>query len=57
MIFEIVCKNCNSICRDQVPLLVKCGSMNLICPDCDCILFSFYDEEHPLTKWVKGLKK
>ena len=55
MLFEIVCNNCNSICRDQIPLLGKEKGMDMICPNCDCNILSFYDENHPLAKWVKGV--
>ena len=49
MIFEIVCNNCNTINRDDIPLLSKKTGMDMLCMKCDEILFSFYDDNHPLS--------
>lgn len=53
MLFEIVCHNCNKICRDLIPLIKKDSVMDMLCPNCDFVLLSFYDENHPLTVWVR----
>lgn len=57
MLFEIVCNNCHTIIREEVPLLAKEKGMDMMCSNCDNILMSYYDEQHPMTKMVKALDR
>ncbi len=49
MKFEIVCRDCGNINRNEIPVCSKNDGLELSCESCESVLITFYHDEHPMA--------
>lgn len=58
MIYETVCSKCTTIIRDMPPALSSDKGMEIMCPNCNNVVISFYGDRHEFCKFIKsGIEK
>lgn len=60
MKYEIVCRDCGAINRNEVPIASKKDGLDLNCFNCETVLITFYHDDHvmglAINSILEGLK-
>jgi len=55
MKYEIVCRDCGAINRNEVPIASKNDGLDLNCFNCETVLITFYHDESSMGIAIKSL--